>query len=154
MGAVSLRKGMTPVVAIVLLILMSVALLIAAWDWFENLQEEMADDIEDDVRTQLSVEMDCTSNGVDQVEFFIKNVGDQSVDASQVDVFIYDETGDLHNTVTTSWDTKNFTNPGGFDDATVPVTGPGLTAGAFYTVELAFPDFDVPEQGEGFGCVP
>lgn len=147
---------MTPVVAIVLLILMSVALLLAAWDWFENLQDEITGDIEDDVRTQVSVELECKSGGggSDQITFFIKNVGDSSIDASQVDVFIYDNTGDLYNTVTTSWTTKNFTNPGGFDDATVPVTSPSFNTGSFYTIELAFPNFDVPKEGEGIGCVP
>lgn len=140
------RRGVTPVIAIVLLLMMTVAAAGGAYTWFSQMQQDIMSQTEQDIQTSFSVKgLQCNivSSGPDEIVIQMKNDGKASVDASKVDVFVYDSSNDLNITVTgLDWSDKAFTSPGGFAEATVDLSQSSSTtfleSGAFYNVEVDF----------------
>lgn len=117
------RKGITPVVAIVLVLMMTVAIASAAGFWINGiLQDEM-----DEGGTQLSTEMnlvglDCEDG---DLNWTITNVGDAEVDATNTVISAFNTSTD--NLVTTT------TRDGG-----ILASGDVWTSTGGYTGEYGF----------------
>lgn len=150
------RKGVTPVIAIVLLLMMTVAAAGAAYTWFSQMQENLQSEATAGLQTELSVkDMVCDADA-DEIRLSLKNSGSTSIDVSDVDVFIDGSDGHLNATVQDAdWTssgssgtgcgsaTCEFADAGGFDEATIQLsnadTGSGfLVEGKFYTIEADF----------------
>lgn len=155
------RIGITPIVSIILLLMMSITAVGATYDWFSNMQEDIQNDAGTDLRTDVSVtDADCRYNpsSDDQIVLAIKNVGSKNIAGSHVDVFVYDQKTRLNMTFSQmDWqnnpntycgDAKcDFLEANGFDTVTLNTSDADaslsqtLADSAFYTVEV---DFTVP----------
>ncbi len=168
-GNGSSRHGITPVVSIVLLLMMTVALAGAAYSWFNQIQTDIQTDAERQLSTDLEArDVQCVdSPDEDYILAAVKNTGDRDLVGRSVDMYVYDNNGNLHaaptgmdftnsgGTVSAgSWQWMDgITNPsppgsgagflaaGGFGQVQVNITS-GLTAGSFYTAEISFTQSD------------
>ncbi|MCJ7479336.1 MAG: hypothetical protein MUP63_04130 [Candidatus Nanohaloarchaeota archaeon QJJ-7] len=171
----SSRKGVTPIVAIVLLLMMTVAAAGAAYTWFSQMQQQLQEEAESELSSDLSVkDMECSADPENTVEVAIKNSGQAEIDVKDVDMFIRDSSGHLNTTVTgmdlstassCNGDECGFSEPGGFAQFTVNVSDPqyddqpgsgsvdpdpsSLVEGGFYTVEIVFTNSDMSVEGTG-----
>jgi flagellin-like protein len=151
-----LRKGVTPVIAIVLLLMMTVAAAGAAYTWFSQMQNRLQSEATSGLQTELSVKDIVCDASSDEIRLSLKNSGSTLVDVSDVDVFIRGSDGHLNATVQDAdWTgsgpsgtgcgsaTCEFADAGGFDEATIQLsnadTGSGfLVESKFYKVEADF----------------
>ncbi|MDY6762027.1 MAG: archaellin/type IV pilin N-terminal domain-containing protein, partial [Candidatus Nanohaloarchaea archaeon] len=129
-----MRKGITPVVAMVLLLMMTVAAAGAAYVWTQGIITGQQEEAEEQLNTEITVrDLQCTaSNG--NVEFFLDNTGSQTVQASDVTVYLYSVAdGSLVNNVATS---HSDLAPGdSWGPSTVSFDAADMTAGNEYRVE-------------------
>lgn len=152
------RKGITPVVAIVLLLMMTVAAAGAAFTWFSQMQEQVQDRASSELNRQLEVRDLVCDSANDQIEISISNTGSTTIPLSGVSVFVRDSTGHLNTTITDrDWSGNAFGDPGGFGTVTVDVTqgsdATALYAGAFYDIEVDFTNVEGGYTLPAGGCV-
>lgn len=91
------KKGITPVIAIVLLLMMTVGAVGGAYVWFSDIIDQAQNTADQQRNTELNVYNAQCSNmsGTFVAEFWVENTGDRQVDFSVTDVLIYDQfTGD------------------------------------------------------------
>ncbi|MDY6766368.1 MAG: archaellin/type IV pilin N-terminal domain-containing protein [Candidatus Nanohaloarchaea archaeon] len=141
-------KGITPVVATVLLLMMTVAAAGGAYVWFTNMQDQFRQRAEGEIQTELSVrDLQCDADD-DTIEIALSNSGSTEVALEEVDVFIRGSGGNLNATFTEEdWTGTGFSDPGGFGSVTLDManTDSGsdfLVAGSFYKVETYFANTD------------
>ncbi len=147
------RPGLTPIVSIVLLLMMVVALTGATFTWMTQIQGKAQDEFGNQLQDSISarsISCDVRNGTSDQIHMSLRNTGDTQIDASSVDVYVFDRNHSLQMIITEDWSGKQFTDPGDFDDATVNTTNP-LTLDEFYTVEVDFPRAN--EQVRIGGCI-
>ena len=89
-------KGITPVIAIVLLLMMTVGAVGGAYAWFSGIMEDAQEDATVQQETELNVyNAEClVQGGTFHAMFWIENTGEQAVDFSAVDVLIFDRFND------------------------------------------------------------
>lgn len=140
------RKGITPVIAIVLLLMMTVAAAGAAYTWFSQMQERLQSEATRGLQTELSLrDLRCNAKPTNTMELAVSNSGSTSVDLSDVDVFIRGSAGHLNSTLLDlDWAGSGFGDPGGFGQVTVQLSNADsgsdfLVDGKFYKVEADFP---------------
>ncbi|MFB6076544.1 MAG: archaellin/type IV pilin N-terminal domain-containing protein, partial [Candidatus Nanohaloarchaea archaeon] len=142
----NVRSGITPVVAIVLLLMMTVAAAGAAYTWFSQMQSQVQERATQTLQTDMEVkDLRCDSS-TDKIEVAIKNSGSTEIELTNTDLFVRDSTGHLNITMTSldlSTDSGNalcsggsagcsFKSPGKFDTATFDVsTNHNIVQGAF-----------------------
>ncbi|MDY6773718.1 MAG: archaellin/type IV pilin N-terminal domain-containing protein [Candidatus Nanohaloarchaea archaeon] len=169
------RKGVTPVVAIVLLLMMTVGAAGAAYTWFSQMQQQLQEKARTQLQSQLEVkDLECNAEPENTVEVALKNSGDTTVRLGRVDMFIRDSSGHLNITVTRmdlsqpnacNGNECRFDNPGGFSQFTVNVSDPTydnqpgsgtvspsdakLVPGSFYTVKIGFTNSDISVSAGG-----
>jgi len=163
------RKGITPIIAIVLLLMMTVAAAGGAYAWLTQLQDQFQERANENLNRDISViDMTCYNNDTaGYVEVFFKNAGSAELDLNPIDMNIRSRaTGDVNFTLTRSSFTLDYD-----DDANEPaadrVTRPGgpeqdfeapgdsaaykiaigeqsadFETGSQYTVEFIFTDED------------
>ncbi len=131
------RSGITPIVATVLLLLMIVAMSGAVFTFMMDLQERAQDDLLEDMQTRIStMSLNCET---DEISFRVRNTGDRNIDASSVDILIYDQQGSLTmNPITEDWSDKDFTEAGASDRVEIDLPQ-SLVEDDFYLIDLQFP---------------
>ncbi len=161
------RKGITPVVATVLLLMMTVAAAGAAYTWFTQMQGQLQTQATSDLQTEFRVkDLQCNAKPENTVKVSIKNSGSREVDLRDVDAFIDGPDGHLNVTITDmdlstpnacNGDACAFGEPGGFAAVVIDLSDPAggqpgsgsasppnsvLVPGSFYKVELSFTNAD------------
>jgi len=88
--AMKKRKGITPVIAIVLLLMMTVAASGGAWMWIQELQNEFQGQV--DIRSDIKlISLTCYNKlGDGQVEAYFKNTGKSQIDLGHVNMYVTD----------------------------------------------------------------
>lgn len=145
------QKGITPVIAIVLLLMMTVALGGAVFAWFSQMQEDFQDRAEDQINTRVSVEDLICSSADDEIRVYIKNTGDESLSLTNVDMYVRMPDSSLNSTLTETgmdWSGSDFADSGGFGSQTIPSD---LENGQFYSVTFEFTQAGL-ETSAG-GCI-
>jgi len=85
---VRVRKGITPVIAIVLLLMMTVAAAGGAYAWLTQLQEQFQNQAEEDVERGIDItDLRCYNDqGTGTVEVFFSNSGTTQLDLNPIDL--------------------------------------------------------------------
>ncbi len=155
------RKGITPVIAIVLLLMMTVAAAGGAYAWTSGLLDQFMGTAEDETERGISIQnLVCynqapTVGDGAYVEVFVQNTGTKQLDLDPVDMNVRDRaTGDINYTLTRtgmSLEERNLGPAIDFkfgDDFTEPGTSAAyivglpdtLERGTNYEVEFVFTD--------------
>lgn len=134
------RVGVTPVVSVVLLLMMTVAAAGAAYGWFTQIQNDIQAEASRQFETDMSTkDLRCIRNATGSYIFVaLKNSGSRDVEGAEVDLFIYDNNNNIFEVAENlDWSAQAFTNAGEFDQVTERISR-DLTEGSFYTVEADF----------------
>jgi len=84
-------KGITPVIAIVLLLMITIALIGFAYVWFNRMALGLGGTIErqsNQTMTQMGEAITITSCDVSGKTVYVKNTGSSTLDPSQIDVYV------------------------------------------------------------------
>lgn len=89
-------KGITPVIAIVLLLMMTVGAVGGAYAWFSGIMQDAQEDANTQQNTEINMyNAECMDiGGSFHALFWIENTGDRAVDFSAVDVLVFDRVND------------------------------------------------------------
>lgn len=124
--------------AMILLLMMTVAAAGAAFAWTQGIITGQQEEAEQNLNTELTVrDVQCTASSGD-VDFFLDNTGSATVSASNdVSVYLYSvSTGDLVNNIDTSHGSD--LAPGDSWDGTVSFDSADMDNGLDYEVEFEF----------------
>ncbi|MDY6769578.1 MAG: archaellin/type IV pilin N-terminal domain-containing protein [Candidatus Nanohaloarchaea archaeon] len=138
-----MRKGITPVVAMVLLLMMTVAAAGAAYIWTQGIISGQQQEAEQQLNTELTVrDIQCDAdNG--RLDYLFSNTGDQAIDASAVTVYQYNvSNGNLWATTeyTASDDEINAGDTWGSLNGESAITAFTFVNGDEYEIEFEFPN--------------
>ncbi len=154
------RKGITPVIAIVLLLMMTVAAAGGAYAWLTQLQEQFQNQAESSIERGINiVDMQCyNQDGSGYVEVFFKNSGTKALDLNPIDMNIragstgninytltqtglkFSQTGGLGDGITFISGSNDFSEPG--ESAPYLITTEPFSAGDRYQIDFVFTDED------------
>ena len=139
------KKGITPVIAIVLLLMMTVAAAGAAFVWITEISEKFREKTSQRLGKELKIKsISCEDNNID---VFISNTGDKVIDVVPVNVIVYDySTGKANSSLSLSKSETfrdaggiaAFTSPGEWDQREITLDNE-FQEGKTYTVEFEFP---------------
>lgn len=130
-----MRRGVTPVVAVVLLLGMTVAASGGAYAWVSQVQDQAQRDAARSLSTQLEVEDLRCDRGA--VRIAVQNSGDTQIRTADADLYVYDDSEELVAARSFDGSGMAFAEPGGFEQISVLV-GRILEAGGSYRVEATF----------------
>ncbi len=129
-----MRRGVTPVVAVVLLLGMTVAVSGGAYAWIQQVQRDAQQGAGGDLATEVAVQ-DVMCRG-EHVEVALKNRGDTDLDPSRVSIYVYD--GDrLIGDATQDLSGASFAAAGGFGRARATIDT-FMNISTAYGVEIDF----------------
>lgn len=142
------RSGITPVIAVVLLVMIAVTLIGGVWAWTEGLVSGQQNEADQQLDTRVEYRgLNCAANG--DIDITVKNTGSIDVSSSSVDVFVYNVSNDNLNGQSTG--NSNFLD-GTDNDGTLAVgevaTESGVSggwvfdAGRQYRVQVDFTNQD------------
>lgn len=167
-GNSSCRPGITPVVSIVMLLMMTIAATGAAYSWFDQIQQDIQDKAKNKLETSIELrDLQCIkdSNG-DHMLIALKNTGKRDIRGDSVDLYVYDNNGELYAAITNqNWETganwqmaspsgEGFLTAGGFGQVLVDMPSDAQfsdISNDFFTVNIAFPNSDISKPLSG--CV-
>ncbi len=140
-------KGLTPVIATVILVLLTLTAVGTFYVWVSGLQSDAQDQVTQPLQQDIVVkDLQCipgsTPGNADELRIALNNAGEQDITASHVDIYLYSPGDTLHTAVTgRDWSDAGFTTAGNLDIISVPLNQSGgtiLTPGQYYDVELEF----------------
>ncbi len=141
-----LRSGVTPVVAVVILLGMTVAVSGGAYAWMSQIQGAAQADAREGLATEMEVKDFRCDRGA--VEVSLKNSGTTAITTTSASLYIYDSRDTLVTARSVDVSGMAFLDPGGFD--ILPVhTDYILETGERYRAELRFSD---GSHGAEAGC--
>jgi len=140
------EKGITPVIAIVLLVMMTVGAAVGTWTFIQQVQSDVQDDVTQQTGTSLEVRGTITCDVSTEIKATVENTGTTDFDGESVNVFVYDTQGKV---VTSGSDLSlsgSWTSANGVGDITISDgAGSGntidlsqLSDGSYYNIELRF----------------
>ncbi len=133
-----MRNGITPVVAIVLLLMMTVAASGGAYAWMTQVQDEAQEDAARGLSTGVDLR-DVRCRGIN-ISFTASNTGDTALSSDEADVYVRAD-GDLLGAGTADVSGAAFLQPGGVGSS--HVTLPETTRrNVRYEIEVVFDDDD------------
>ncbi|MCJ7450845.1 MAG: hypothetical protein MUP58_03850 [Candidatus Nanohaloarchaeota archaeon QJJ-9] len=134
------RKGITPVVAVVLLLLITVGTVATAWAWINGFIGDQQERTAEKLNTQVEFRDLVCNSGDDSVEFYVKNTGSTAVTSTSVEAYVYNVSdGALVSSVDVTSAFTNSMDPDDDVDSNFTVSG-GLTPGLQYEVRVEFSD--------------
>lgn len=148
MRAMMTRKGITPVIAIVLLLMMTVAVAGGAYAWMQGIIGGQQNQAEFEQNTELAFRgLSCNATGF--VDFTLKNDGSTTLDASAVDIFVYNvSTDELATNAQTSKASPTDFQPGSIwsqEDVNLDIS---LVNGNEYEIRFEFVNnYNFPVEG-------
>lgn len=135
------RKGITPVIAIVLLLMMTVAIAGGAYAWMQGIIGGTQEQANFAQNTELEfLDLQCEES-TGSIVFTLQNDGSTTLDASNVDVFLHNiSTGELIQANTSVQRSPSDFAPGDlWQDQTVQFQGvSALVNGLEYRVQIEF----------------
>ncbi len=147
---IEMRKGISPVIAIILLLMMTVAAAGGTFLWIQNMTQGQQEQATEELNKKMEVvDLACdTQSGNDRFRAFIENSGSVDIDTSEAEVRVTSVAdGTLQLTQTFDWSDKSFGNASGSD--WVPAQGSWtdlsqdvLEDGLDYRFEFSFPNSD------------
>ena len=145
------KKGITPVIAIVLLVMMAVGIAGGAFIWITRFSEQAQQKTTEQMGKELSVKtVECldVSGSEDVVRLVVSNGGNKQIDMVPANLFIYDTaTGNIDSTLSVqnvnssanpAFENAAFVNPGEFGTVYLK-TGGNFSSGTMYDIEVEFP---------------
>lgn len=113
-------KGVTPIIAIILLLLITISLVGFTYVWFSRIQQQLASGVEQQTATQLKNQ--GTSVRIDSIDkaaspcgiVYVRNMGTQIAETAKLTVYKNGITP-----VSCTWDVGANLNPGGVAKCTV-----------------------------------
>ncbi len=137
------RAGITPVVAIVLLLMMTVAASGGAYAWMQQVQNEAQEDADQGLSSRLDVKSVTCEGSVATIA--VSNTGSRAFTGGPADVFLYaDDT--LAANATTDISGESFLQPGGV--SILHVSFPtAMENGLQHRIELDMPGADTAVTG-------
>ncbi|MDY6766123.1 MAG: archaellin/type IV pilin N-terminal domain-containing protein [Candidatus Nanohaloarchaea archaeon] len=131
-----MRKGITPVVAMVLLLMMTVAAAGAAYVWTQGIISGQRQEATQQLNTEITVrDLQCAA-GSGEADFFLDNTGSTTIAASDVTAYLYNVSD---NSLITTVDTSHSDlAPGANWDGTVSFGGSNMASGFEYSVQWEF----------------
>ncbi len=85
----SYQKGITPVISVVLLLLITVAVIGIAFTWFMSTTRDITDDVENSTQTQVArFQGDFKIEGMSGNDVYIRNAGSQELVIEALSVFV------------------------------------------------------------------
>lgn len=106
----STRKGITPVVAIVLLLMLTIVAVGGMWAWTSGILSQQQEEAEGQLRSGMEfISLGCVDNpsSADQLTWTLKNTGRSDIELGDVDVYVYE----VGNGNLLSHDTASRSNP-------------------------------------------
>ncbi|MAH42375.1 hypothetical protein CL614_01465 [archaeon] len=84
-----MRKGITPVISVVLLLLITVAVIGIAFTWFMSTTQDLADDAENSTETIVArFRGDFQIEGMNGNDVYIRNAGNEVLNIESLSVFV------------------------------------------------------------------
>ncbi len=133
-----MRSGLTPVVAVAILMGMAVVAAGGAYSWVQMVQQEGLDEASRNIDTELTVKDITCADAT--VELAVKNSGGRDITAQTATFYLYQE-GDLLDTVQKDVAGEGMLDAGGLSQFGVPFTT-YLVPGTGYQVEMEFAGAD------------
>ncbi len=134
-----MRRGITPVVAVVLLLMMTIGAAGGAYAWFTQIQDEAQEEADTTLASSFTVkDVRCTTQ---EIEIAASNTGDVEFGSDTADVYLYHD-GTLARAAEIDLSTAGFRQPGGFGRVADWLPD-NVTAGREYRVEVEVPDSGV-----------
>lgn len=134
----TVRAGITPIVSVVLLLMLTVAVTGGAYVWVKDFVKESRDQTTARANTHLVFRgLHCDASN-DELDFFLKNLGSREVDTGEVSIYVYDFSNDrLLEEVTTSRAAGDM-EPGDSWDAIKAVVSTDIKEGKEYRIAFEF----------------
>ncbi len=130
-----MRRGITPVIAIILLLMMTVAAAGSAYAWMQQVQSEAQQDADTALAASIDIK-DATCRN-HRIELAVKNGGDRDIVSDTADIRVYQD-GSLVNTTEASLTGTGVATAGGFGTVGGNLSGL-LAVNEHYRVELSIP---------------
>lgn len=138
-----MRRGITPVVAIALLLGMTVAASGGAYAWVSQIQDTAAEEADTVGAARLVMkDVACATH---EVSVSVSNTGDVTLQDRSATVYVY-QGGDLSATADINLSAADFRNPGGFETVTAGLSD-NISASREYDVELRAADSGTTAAG-------
>ncbi|MFB6294262.1 MAG: hypothetical protein ABEI97_00735 [Candidatus Nanohaloarchaea archaeon] len=111
------RAGITPVVALVIVLFMTVATAGGAYLWFSSIIEQQQEAVDRELRSGVSLrDVRCTG---DTVTVAAMNTGERKLSGGNFSVFLYTDDGELVAEASHRMSAVDFQEPGSFGTATL-----------------------------------
>ncbi len=136
-----LRKGISPVIAIVLILMMTVSLAGLAYVWINRMMKNNMKNTDSTLETKLEIlGLDCTVNNI--INLTVQNIGKRKINAGTTYIYFRDVSKDrVMGRLEVDWSAQDFVNPDGFSiipnlDISSVVN---WTKGDYYELRFEFP---------------
>ncbi len=146
------KKGITPVIAIVLLLMITVAAAGATYVWIQKILSSQQKEINTKLETKLQILQTTCHAGTNKLELIIINSGKRTVDMSPLDVIVYDSSGSVTPITKINVDESSMSNatawkqaqkPGGYTGPVTLTLNGKFVAGEYYSkITLRFKNSD------------
>lgn len=138
----NVKKGISPIVGIVLMLAITIAIAAAAFFWINSIMRGAQSETERKLETRLELDaLECYSNGdgPDNYRIAVTNVGGVPIDTSSVNIIVKDLTDKLIVASTiTNFGGITKLEPNNFAVANITSLGNLISKGNSYKVELRF----------------
>lgn len=135
------RKGITPVVAIVLLLMLTIVAVGGMWAWTSDILQQEQDEATNQLRSDMEfISLSCDATN-DELTWTVRNSGRSDIDLSDVDVYVYQ----VSDSSLLSHDSASRANPltstdrhwyrGVNSNPTFPISG-DMASGSYYEVVI------------------
>jgi len=139
-----MRKGITPVIAVILLLMITVAIVGGVYLWINAISKDKMGGTDDILNTEVSIE-DLVCDSGDTINISLENGGKRTINAGTTFIYVRDATTDsLKGRITIDWSGQDFENPNGFSQiSNIDISSAvDWDSGDIYNIEIEFPAHD------------
>lgn len=132
------EKGITPVIAIVLLVMMTVGAAVGTWTFIQNVQTQVQDRTKSELGTGLETRGNINCQGT-TINATVENTGTKDIEADSTNIFVYTTGGDVHTTLSDQDLTgQGWTSAGSVGQFSVTSLPQSFSPNTYYTIEVRF----------------